>query len=147
MLGSGQDAVDHCRRALDLNREVGNLVGEAHAWDHLGYAMHLVGDDAEAIACCRRALKLLREVRDGAEQVGVLARLGDIYSSVGTRPWPWPCGGGPWRYWKSCTTSAPMRSGPGWASRLGRGAQRVLSFLPSLAILAIMKWGRRGTNP
>src|SRR5262249_15489021 len=25
------------------------------------------------------------------------------------------CGGGPWRYWKGCTTSAPRRSGPGWA--------------------------------
>ena len=47
--------------------------------------MHLVGDDAEAIACYRRALKLLREVRDRAEQGGVLARLGDIYSSVGNK--------------------------------------------------------------
>jgi hypothetical protein len=27
MLGSGPDAVVHCRRALDLHREVGNLVG------------------------------------------------------------------------------------------------------------------------
>ena len=47
--------------------------------------MHLAGGDAEAIACYRRALKLLREVRDRAEQGGVLARLGDIYSAVGNK--------------------------------------------------------------
>ena len=37
------------------------------------------------LACYRRALKLLREVRDRAEQGGVLARLGDIYSAVGNK--------------------------------------------------------------
>jgi tetratricopeptide (TPR) repeat protein len=42
-------------------------------------------DEAEAIACYRRALNLLREVRDRAEQGGVLARLGDIYSAVGNK--------------------------------------------------------------
>jgi tetratricopeptide (TPR) repeat protein len=84
-LGDGPAAIAYSRRALDMNRELGNPVGEAYAWDNLGYAMHLVGDDAEAIACYRRALKVLREVRDRAAQGEVLARLGDIYSAVGNK--------------------------------------------------------------
>jgi len=49
---------------------------------------------------------------------GRACRLGDIYSSMGTGQWRRPCGGEPWRFWKSRTTSAPRRYGPGWALRV-----------------------------
>jgi tetratricopeptide (TPR) repeat protein len=83
MLGEYRAAVACCRQALDLYREVANPLGEAHAWDHLGFAWQQLGDGASAMACYRRALGLLREVKDWPEQAAVLTRLGATYWTAG----------------------------------------------------------------
>jgi len=63
----------------------------------------------------------------------LLMELKDIYNSIGKKAmakavWRRALairGGERWRFWKSRTTSAPRRYGPGWA--LSRGPQRPAS--------------------
>jgi tetratricopeptide (TPR) repeat protein len=68
------------------HRDLGNLLGEAHTWDYLGYVRDHLGEHDSAIICYHRALGLLSEVSDRPEQAGVLTRLGDAHRAVGDQP-------------------------------------------------------------
>lgn len=75
--------MDHCRRALALHEELGNLTGAAKTWDSLGYVHHQLGDADDAGACYRKALDLYEQSDDRWGKAETLTRLGDVLHDNG----------------------------------------------------------------
>src|SRR6185437_3496221 len=55
MAGDPQTALPLLEAALSLHRDHGDEIGQALTWDSIGYARHLLGNQAEAISCYQRA--------------------------------------------------------------------------------------------
>ena len=83
LLGSSEDAIAHCERALAMMRELKVLAWEGAVWDSLGYIHHRRGDHQQAIVCYGRALDLSREFADRFNEADTLNNLGDVHRSAG----------------------------------------------------------------
>jgi tetratricopeptide (TPR) repeat protein len=81
--GSYREALDNCRRAVELLGALGDRGGEANAWDSLGHAHHHLGDETEAIRCYGRAIELLADVGDRYFEARSLDHLGDAHHALG----------------------------------------------------------------
>ncbi|MEV0935762.1 tetratricopeptide repeat protein [Streptomyces phaeochromogenes] len=74
---------NHCRQSLALAQETGDLNGQAHTWDSLGYIHHRLGGNAEAVDCYRQAIELFRRTGDLHSEAAGLVCLGDIHRATG----------------------------------------------------------------
>ncbi|MFJ9007935.1 AfsR/SARP family transcriptional regulator [Streptomyces canus] len=83
LLGRYEEALVHCRAALDFVREAGDDYGEAYVLDSIGYAQHHLGRYTEAITSYERALLLIRQVGGVPwSEAAMLTHLGDSLLSV-----------------------------------------------------------------
>ncbi|MEU1729206.1 tetratricopeptide repeat protein [Nonomuraea sp. NPDC005692] len=76
-LGDQEQALEHCRQALDLHRRLGDVLGQANACDSLGHACHRLARHEEAASWYGRAVELFREAGDRYHQADTLTRLGE----------------------------------------------------------------------
>jgi DNA-binding SARP family transcriptional activator len=83
LIGSYEEAIAHCERALAMMREVGVWAWEGAVWDSLGYIHHRRGDYQQAIVCYERALSCAREFADRFNEADSLNNLGDVHRSAG----------------------------------------------------------------
>ncbi|MFJ9893031.1 AfsR/SARP family transcriptional regulator [Streptomyces sp. NPDC091280] len=84
LLGQYQQALDHCREALDLYRRLGDDLTAAHIHDSIGHAQYHLGQYEEAVASFRSALAIWRETIDASWLTAdTLMGLGDAYLSLG----------------------------------------------------------------
>jgi tetratricopeptide (TPR) repeat protein len=63
-------------------RQVGDLQGEADAWDSLGYAHHQLAHHRRAIACYGNALRLFARTGDRYAEARTLVNVGATYRAV-----------------------------------------------------------------
>jgi tetratricopeptide (TPR) repeat protein len=84
-LGDYRQAIDHCERAVSAQQAVGYRLGEAAAWDSLGYSHHRLGNLRRSIECYRRSLDLYREADDRYDLGRGRRELGDVYAEAGDR--------------------------------------------------------------
>ncbi|HZT33085.1 MAG TPA: CHAT domain-containing protein [Bryobacteraceae bacterium] len=75
LAGHADRALDFCRRAVDLFRQVPERRGEGAAWNNLGAAQAALGRDDEALASFTRALELRRAVNIPAGIAETLSRM------------------------------------------------------------------------
>ena len=66
-----------------LCAELGDQVGEAAAWDSLGYCHRQLGTHHAAIACCERAVELTTRIGDRYHQAVALVSCGDAHQAAG----------------------------------------------------------------
>jgi tetratricopeptide (TPR) repeat protein/transcriptional regulator with XRE-family HTH domain len=83
-LGALEDARDHFRRALDLDRQLGNDVGQANTYLALARVAEYLGRYDEALGHARQALDLLRAADDTAGQARALNGLGWFHAQAGS---------------------------------------------------------------
>ena len=83
MLEDYPKALECCREAAGLHRELDDAHGVAAAQDSLGYAYHQLSDHGQATACYRDAVALWRQVGDRYNEADTLGRLGDTYHAAG----------------------------------------------------------------
>jgi tetratricopeptide (TPR) repeat protein len=76
-------ALAHCQQALDLAQETGDLNGQAHIWDSLGYIHHHLGRHPQAVDCYRQAVDLFHQTGDRHSEAACLVCLGDTHHSAG----------------------------------------------------------------
>jgi tetratricopeptide (TPR) repeat protein len=83
LLGDPRSALASCEQALVICTELGDLHGQAHTWDSLGYAHHHLGHHARAIECFGNTLTLVRQLGDRYQEADTLAILGDVHLATG----------------------------------------------------------------
>jgi tetratricopeptide (TPR) repeat protein len=83
MAGDAQTALPLLDQALGLHRDRGDEVGQAYAWDSVGYAHHLLGNLPEAISWYQRALPVSREFADLTLTATILNHAGDAHHAAG----------------------------------------------------------------
>lgn len=83
MAGEYEATLKPCERAAALLRTIGDRVGEAYAWDSVGYACYHLGDRRRAIDCYERTVDLSCDTGDLAFQAIVLDHLGDAHAAAG----------------------------------------------------------------
>ncbi|MEV0481010.1 BTAD domain-containing putative transcriptional regulator [Streptomyces sp. NPDC050508] len=84
LLGQHQQALDHCRKALALQQELGDDAGAAATWDSIGLALHHLGRYDEAVTSFRNALAFYRRTDHSPwATADTLGRLGDTHLSAG----------------------------------------------------------------
>lgn len=66
-----------------MNKEIGNVNGEADTWDSLGYAHHHLGQFEAAVDCFQHALGLYSNLGDRSGLADTLVHLGDAQQSAG----------------------------------------------------------------
>jgi tetratricopeptide (TPR) repeat protein len=81
LLGDYGQALEHCRRALDLQRRLGGEMPST--LDSLGFAYHHVGRHAEAAASYERAIELYRDAGNRYYEADTLVHLGDCHRATG----------------------------------------------------------------
>lgn len=74
--GRGPDAIHGCERALDLVRDLHDLIGEAYVLHALGEARHQVGQHEAAMAALDRGLHLARDTGERFIEGRILLSLG-----------------------------------------------------------------------
>jgi DNA-binding SARP family transcriptional activator len=79
MLGSYPQALRYCKRAVALNRRLGNKHAEPASLGSLAYVHRRLGNNAEAAACYHRAVELFDELGHRYGKAETLARAGDAY--------------------------------------------------------------------
>jgi tetratricopeptide (TPR) repeat protein len=83
LLGDPQSTLISCGQALVIYTELGDLHGQAHTWDSLGYAHHHLGHHARAMACYRNTLTMVRHLGDRYQEADTLGNLGDVHFATG----------------------------------------------------------------
>ncbi|WP_207311459.1 AfsR/SARP family transcriptional regulator [Lentzea alba] len=76
--GDHDQALRHCRQALDLYRAAGHRHGQADVLSAIGWYQALLGDLDRALSSCREALVLLEELDDQDGQARTWDSLGHI---------------------------------------------------------------------
>ena len=64
-------------------RQVGDMQGEADAWDSLGYANHQLGRHRQAISCYENAVRLFQQHGDQYAWAATLRNIGDTNLALG----------------------------------------------------------------
>jgi DNA-binding SARP family transcriptional activator/tetratricopeptide (TPR) repeat protein len=82
-LGDHAMALDYCQQALVVHQELGDVHGEANAWDSIAFAHAQLGNHDEAIAGYRHALELHTVTGDRYYLSATLVRLGDAHHDAG----------------------------------------------------------------
>ncbi|NOX61350.1 MAG: tetratricopeptide repeat protein [Chloroflexi bacterium] len=72
------EAIDHCRKALTIAREIGDRWAENAYLGNLGNAYYSLGRVQQAIEYYRQALEISREIGDHSREANVLKALGDL---------------------------------------------------------------------
>jgi DNA-binding SARP family transcriptional activator/tetratricopeptide (TPR) repeat protein len=72
-----------CRRALGLQEELDDRVGQAATWDSIGYVHYHQAEYNQARDCYERSLALFRHCGDRYNEADVLIHLGDTYRAAG----------------------------------------------------------------
>jgi tetratricopeptide (TPR) repeat protein len=83
LLGDPDSAIASCEQALVIHTELGDLHGQAHTWDSLGYAHHRLGHHARAMDCYRNTLTMVRHLGDRYQEADTLGNLGDVHLAAG----------------------------------------------------------------
>ena len=83
LLGRHEPALHHGRRAMAVQRRLGDRWGEATTLDSLGTVLHRSGQFTEAAEHHQRALLLFRELGDLANEAETLQRLSDVQLDAG----------------------------------------------------------------
>jgi tetratricopeptide (TPR) repeat protein len=83
MLGDVPGAVDHIRRALALFEQLGEVDGQAKAWNSLGICEAVRGDVPAAIDDYQRSLTLRESAGDVQGQAQAIGNLGHCYALLG----------------------------------------------------------------
>ena len=76
-------ACDYAQKALDLSREINNIILEVKCLDFLGETYYTLGDLAEAYLCHKRALFICQESADRSGEAHCLWQLGRITRLLG----------------------------------------------------------------
>lgn len=71
-----------CQEALNLNRELGELFGEAGSLNSLGYAYHHLGRYDKAITHYQQSIALFRELGHHYDEAQALTNLGDTHNAT-----------------------------------------------------------------
>jgi tetratricopeptide (TPR) repeat protein len=82
-LGDYSYAADYCRSALAVHEEIGDLNGQAHTWDSLGYINRHLGHHDQAAECYRHALTLFRLTGDFHGEATCFDYLGEMHHAAG----------------------------------------------------------------
>jgi tetratricopeptide (TPR) repeat protein len=83
LLGDHHRGLASCKRAVRMLRQVGDMQGEADAWDSLGYVNHQLGWYRQAISCYEKAVRLFQQHGDRYAGAVTLRQLGDTYLALG----------------------------------------------------------------
>ncbi|MBE9042501.1 tetratricopeptide repeat protein, partial [Oscillatoriales cyanobacterium LEGE 11467] len=76
-------AIESCRQALEIYREIGDRVGEAASLNHMGVAIEYQGQYQQAITLYQQALEIVREIDDRSGESTSLNNLGFAYYALG----------------------------------------------------------------
>jgi tetratricopeptide (TPR) repeat protein len=82
-LGGHEEALVHCRRALELHRESGSRSGVADTLDSIAYIYGRLADYPRAIDHYEQALAMYRHIGDPEGEAGSLLHLGDVQLAEG----------------------------------------------------------------
>jgi tetratricopeptide (TPR) repeat protein len=80
-LGNYQRALSYCGKALKLQRESGNRLGEAATLDSLGYCCHQIGHYSQAVAYYQQALPAYADAGDRYFRAQTLIHLGETHQA------------------------------------------------------------------
>jgi len=82
-LGEYAQAIDHCTRALELLRKIGDQRGAAHTLDGIGYAHQHLHRYRAAADSYREASELFEALGDVYDQAETLGRFGEAALTAG----------------------------------------------------------------
>jgi tetratricopeptide (TPR) repeat protein len=68
---------------LQSYRELGEVTGQAAAWDSLGSAHHALGRFDRALHHFGQALRIVRDVGDRYNEASILGHMGDAHEAAG----------------------------------------------------------------
>jgi tetratricopeptide (TPR) repeat protein len=72
-----------CAKALTRLQQLEDRLGQARAWDSLGFAHRGLTDYTQAIICYQHAIDLYRELGDRPDEADSLAELGNSHHAAG----------------------------------------------------------------
>ena len=81
--GEFPNALDNGEKALRINEELGNKLGQASNLLNIGSIYYFQGDYPKTLDCCIRALKINEEYGNKLRQAGNLGNIGIVYSDMG----------------------------------------------------------------
>ena len=82
---SHDEALQSCKEALTILREVGDRGGEGRTQSNLGLIYADLNDNNQALKYSEEALNILREVGDRGIEGITLSHLGEIYAKLGEK--------------------------------------------------------------
>ncbi|GAA3224274.1 hypothetical protein GCM10010532_055980 [Dactylosporangium siamense] len=68
---------------MEILREARDQIGEANAWDSIGFIHHRLGDHRRAVSCYEQAVSGYRQLRDRSSVAATLARPGEAHRVIG----------------------------------------------------------------
>ena len=76
---------EYLRKALQINREIGDKHGEAACYTDLGTVFHCLGEFGKAKEYLRKALQVNREIGDKCGEATCYTNLGTVFLSIGAQ--------------------------------------------------------------